>query len=108
MSGFTLNNCPISPGAYMINGIATIPIFGSISNYSTYGINIVSDYYLVLPGFNLILYSAIVNNGQSYVTLDNSRGDKIQRYDITDNFGSSCKLYYKTTEITDVYNSSRS
>ena len=115
---FTQNNFPIFPGAYMINGIldrdfassggdptqmnAIFPIFSSIPNFYVYVIENIDDYYLVLPGFKLVIYT-----DQNCVTIGNTfdnTGTTITMYERTvHNNGYSCKLYYDNTEIENVY-----
>ena len=112
MSTFTVNSFPIFPGAYVFN-IQSItfdsifPIYGSIANYTTYKQNN-DDYYLVLPGFKLVVYNATTfTTAYSYITMDNTNGTTIKRYTLNSNSnvnaGLSCKLYNNNTEINNVY-----
>ena len=110
---FTQGSFPIFPGAYMINGVldvdhqntnqmnAVFPIFSSIPDFSKYVSQNIDDYYLVLPGFKLEIYTAV-----NYVTIGNTfdnTGTTITMYTrTTQNSGYSCKLYYGT-EIVNVY-----
>lgn len=108
------NNIPIYPGAYYMNNgtllsggncVAMFPIFGSIYDYSKYYFSDNADnYYLVLPGFKLVVY---VNSGYSgnTSTCDNTNGTTIQQYSLPNyvDQGSSCKLYYNNVELSSVY-----
>ena len=113
------NSIPIYPGAYYANTgqlvsggncSALFPIYENIANYSTpYNSDNADNYYLVLPGFKLVVYSDpnYVSSNSSYrtTTYDNTSGSQIKTFVIgtpTDQ-GSSCKLYYNGTELNYVY-----
>jgi hypothetical protein len=98
---------PHSPGAYMINsGRGAFPIFCTIQNFNSWGMNDQDNYYIVLPGFTLILAttsldsSGIPTSGGTSYTLDNKNGTTIL-YVIspTVDLISSCKLQFEYTEI---------
>jgi hypothetical protein len=110
------NNIPIYPGAYFGNtgtlgdggnASAIFPIYGSIADYSRpYNSLVADNYYLVLPGFKLVVYS---NTDYSSITItcDNTSGTQIKTFvpnsgDKVDK-GKSCKLYYNGTELNSVY-----
>jgi len=122
------NNIPIYPGAYYANtGILLsggncsilLPIYENIANFSTpYYSDNADNYYLVLPGFKLVVYSDpnyVSTNNSSYATTEynNTSGTKIKTFQLpntsttgglgTQDQGSSCKLYYNGTELSSVY-----
>jgi hypothetical protein len=120
------NSNPIYPGAYYANTgtlltggncSVLLPIYGSITNFSNpYNSDNADNYYLVLPGFKLVVYSDpnyVSTNNSSYVTTayDNTSGTQIKTFQITNlsgyssttDQGSSCKLYFKGTELSNVY-----
>ncbi len=48
---------PVYPGAYLINhGYGAIPIFCSISNFDNFAMNNQDNYYIIMPGYSLIVY----------------------------------------------------
>lgn len=113
------NNIPIYPGAYFMNsgtlqgsysnGIVGYPIYGSIYNYtfSFYSGN-TDDYYAVLPGFKLVVYTTTGYSGNT-TTFDNTYGTIIKIYTLSSSYlntGNSCKLYYKNSELSNIYDPS--
>lgn len=88
--------CPV----YMTGAYGSYPIFHSIANYIDYGMNDSDDRYLVAPHFTIIvwehLYTGAVrkyeNDSDDWKVFD-VPGDQQDR-------GTSCKLYYYGTEIT--------
>jgi len=116
MTSFTLKGLPIYPGALMLNGSVgtnggtnsyglsnTFPIYGSIDDYSIYGISDIDDHYIIAPGFKLTVYTNHQGGGSSS-TFDNTSGTTFVKF-LTKyiNSGTSCKLYYGTTELNNVY-----
>jgi hypothetical protein len=76
----------------------------SIHNYGLYEMNDRDDYYIVFPGYKLLVYEGSYSS--RCINMDNTSGTKIEGYrchiynigDFT-NKGSSCKLFYKNVEI---------
>lgn len=115
------NNIPILPGAYMINYgtgygatnnvVIGFPIYGSIYSYASFFQSGSSDdWYMVLPGYKLVVYTQVGYGGTSY-TLDNTSGTTITEYPTnvtgrSSNTGNSCKLYYDNIELSNVYDPS--
>lgn len=89
--------CPV----YMTGAYASYPIFHSISNFPDYGMNDSDDYYLVAPHFTIIVYGDVNYSTQARKYENNTDDWKIflTPSDVDDE-GSSCKLYYYGTEIT--------
>jgi hypothetical protein len=120
------NNIPIYPGAYCINtvsfsaggnGISIFPIYGSINTYASPYVGINTDnYYVVLPGFKLVVFTSTNYNTNSsgvsstryYTIFDNTSGTGIRTYTPQSNVdnGESCKLYYKNVELNNSYDDS--
>ena len=103
----TVNNIPIAPGAYFLNGIMnqtmnSFPIFCSMIRYDVYGISNQDDYYLVLPGFKLEVYT-INNYTGNKTTIDNTNGTSPLYQGILNNSGNSCRLYYNNILIPDSF-----
>jgi hypothetical protein len=49
---------PLTPGAFLINSSGgSYPIYCSINDYSAWGMNDIDDYYVVMPGFSLIVFN---------------------------------------------------
>ena len=108
------NNIPIYPGAYYGNtgtlgdggnASAIFPIYGSIADFSRpYNSNSADNYYLVLPGFKLVVYSN-TSYSSTTTTYDNTSGTQIKTFvpSTTTDKGKSCKLYYNGTELNSVY-----
>jgi hypothetical protein len=92
---------PLTPGAYLINSShGAFPIFCSMSWFGNqYGMNDIDDFYLIMPGYKLIVYTDGSYSNNS-TTFDNTSYQNI-RYLLTNyaNKGSSCRLYYYGTEI---------
>ena len=118
------NNIPIYPGAYFINtgtfatggsGISMFPIYGNLYQfYLPYVSNDTDNYFVVLPGFKLVVFQdTSYNTGSSstssrYTIFDNTSGTGIRSYQSTnyEDFASSCKLYYKNVELSSSYDTS--
>jgi hypothetical protein len=100
---YTLKNsttpafCPI----YMTGWEGSYPIFHSIPDFTLYGMNDSDDRYLIAPHFTIIVY-----NNANYSTTANkfeNATDEWQLFTVSsswDDTGSSCKVYYYGTEIT--------
>lgn len=125
-SGFNIyisgSKVPITYGAIMINStsvlnVSTLNIYTSISNLSDAYVpkvdshNDVDDYFIVMPGYKLIVYLDVNYGGLSY-TMDNTNGvapsfkksrevaPKINEVPQI-NAASSVRLYYKNVELTE-------
>ena len=109
------NNIPIYPGAYYFNygsnfgnagnGSLIFPIYGSLSNYDIpYNSGDADNFYLVLPGFKIVVYINS-NYGGDSSTCDNTSGSQIKKYQLNSHpdQGSSCRLYYNNIELSNVY-----
>ena len=81
----------------------TYPIFSSMSDFGTLGINDRDDKWIVLPGYKLIIYTDGNYTGTA-CTFDNSNFTTvlIGTPNVTKN-ASSCKLYFGGTEIANNY-----
>lgn len=86
---------PLTPGAFLINSSGgSYPIYCSINDYSAWGMNDIDDYYVVMPGFSLIVFNTSNYYG-SFFFLDNSYGINILNQATTNiNQGYSCILQY--------------
>ena len=107
----TRNGVPLIPGAWMINSYIHFPVYSSIASFSLLGVNDVDDYWYVLPGYKLIVWSNAnftSDAGKTSKTCDNTNGTQIVIYTFqasgVPNTGDSCKLFYNNVEITSVYN----
>lgn len=112
MSSFTFNGLPIGYGTIMYNGnsstitnsypfftsqsnLGLLPSIDSLNVSSTLSQQYIDDYWLVMPGYKLELYSNADYNSLS-ATYDNSSGVGPVNYKPTSANGtSSFKLYYK-------------
>ena len=106
----TRNGVPLTPGAWMINSYIHFPVYSTIASFSLLGVNDVDDYWYVLPGYKLILWSNAnftSDAGKTSKTCDNTNGTHIVVYSVQGSYANtsdSCKLYYNNVEITSVYN----
>lgn len=107
----TRNDVPLTPGAWMINSNIHFPVYSSIASLSLLGVNDVDDFWYVLPGYKLIVWSStnFTNDvGKTSKTCDNTNGTQIVVYTFQAsgiiNTADSCKLFYNNVEITSVYN----
>lgn len=110
---FYYKNGLMLPGVYFLNpnygatnnnsGMQGAPIFGSLSDFRTLRIDQTGEKIIVMPGFKLEIWGDFNYNGTAK-TIDNTNGTKIIYGDGLRN-GSSCKIYYLNTEITNVYSS---
>lgn len=85
---------PSYPGAYLINkGVGSFPIFCSIGSYTTWGMNNLDDYYLIMPGYSLTVYK---EGGYSSDRWSYSNTGLLPVYwtGFSENNCSSCKLYF--------------
>jgi hypothetical protein len=102
---FTHKSSSFYPGAFLINsGNGSFPIFCSIDNFSTWGMNDIDNYYLVMPGYKLLTYPSsgyVLSSTTSQNGIyDNTTGESPLYYNSTyADHGSSCKLYFKGNEI---------
>ena len=78
------------------------PIYSTISDYNTYNMNDIDNFYTVCVGYKLVVYQASAF-GLLSATMDNTSGTAVIRYPLTSgDQGSSCKLFYKSVEITEI------
>ena len=93
-----------TPGAYLLNtSTGSFPIFGTITNFNNVGfMNDCDDAYLIMPGFQIIVYTDY-NWSESSWTGNNSTGTvPICLATSYVNRGSSCKLYYGSISDTNL------
>jgi len=94
----------VYPGAFLINGgNGSFPIFCSITNYDTWGMNDIDNYYIVMPGYKLYTFTSTAYTGTANGTFDNVYGEAPVYYAFTsstDDSSSSCELYFGGTKIT--------
>jgi hypothetical protein len=106
----TLNGVPLIPGAWMINSNIHTPIYSSIPDMHIFGFQDGDDYWYVLPGYKVIVWSSVSYTSDSSKTskiCDNTTGTQIVTYTIPTlniNSASSCQLFYNNVEIRPVYN----
>ena len=109
---FLCNGFPAYPGAYLMGGAASFPIFCSIASYTDWGMNNLDDYYLIMPGYCLTVYkSGGYSTSDSYRTHDNSGNLTPMYVNIESalvNEGSSCKLYFGTNTTANEIKSNNS
>jgi hypothetical protein len=95
---FTYKSSCVYPGAYLINGgNGSFPIFCSITNYDTFGMNDIDNHYIVMPGYKLDTFTSTAYTGTANGTFDNRAGTVPMYYSFsssTDDSSSSCKLYF--------------
>ena len=103
MTFLNFNKSPVAYGAIMYNGSAAAgiascyPLFTSQSFLSV--INDVDDYWTVMPGYKLIVYSHGIGD-TTLLTGDNTNGVAPVTYKISSpNLASSIQLYFKDTLI---------
>jgi hypothetical protein len=84
---------PTLPGAFMISGTGSFPIFCNIARYDDRGMVNIDNYYIIMPGFILIIYSGPDYTNSSY-KLANSTTDILYVSAPFINGGSACKLYF--------------
>ena len=96
---FTYKNCPVTPGAYMINsGGGSFPIFCSIPNYQTLGMTNGSsgcdNYYIIMPGYAIYVFT-IANYGNGSLTFYKYNSNNYPIIVATSNVdrGLCCYLY---------------
>lgn len=91
---FLCGGFPAYPGAYLINGgAASYPIFCSITSYTDWGMNNLDDYYLIMPGYTLIVYKGGSYSDSSW-TSPYSATTFTYWNGFSENNGSSCRLYF--------------
>ena len=89
------------PGSYFYGISKVYPILTSMPEFTSYGINDQDQYFIVQPGYKLIVYQADNYSGLSMI-FDNTNGTNLARYNGVSpnaNQASSCKLYYRNTLI---------
>ncbi len=85
---------PSALGGWIIIGpVRYIPVFFSINSYSEYLINDEDKNYLVMPRYKIIRWSHSNNDGTN-VEMNNWDGIKPKIFNVQDDYGSSCNLYY--------------
>lgn len=84
------------PGAYLLNGVGGFPIFCSIKDFSaSKGMNNIDNYYIVMPGYTLIIFSnANYDGGTGSNTFYNTLSVVSYVKAPSTNNGSSCRLYF--------------
>jgi hypothetical protein len=96
---FLCNGFPAYPGAYLLNYNSdkrggSFPIFCSIISYSSWGMNNLDDYYLIMPGYSLVVYKEGGYDADRW-SWDNSTYSTPKYWSsFADNNCSSCKLYF--------------
>ena len=95
---FIYKGMPIYPGAYLINsGNGAHPIFCSIIALNNFGFNDQDNFYIIMPGYSLIVYRDpnYANNNTNNM-FENCGSSAVVSYvnaPSSDN-SSSCKLYF--------------
>ena len=98
---FTFNNTstadkafPVFPGAFMVNGGGSFPIFCSITNFSNCGMDNIDNSYIVMPGYLLIIYYDAGYRNQKD-EINNTTGTTIvYKAESSTNNATSCRLYF--------------
>jgi hypothetical protein len=116
MSSLLYNGRPLGYGAIMYNGSSTgitscYPFFTSQSNLATLisisssgsgtiSVGDVDEYWMVMPGYKLIVYTNTSFVGPILLTGDNTSGSVPVNYPIANpNNASSIQLYFNGTQI---------
>lgn len=107
-NGLTVTPITAFPGAWFINSGDngyTLPIFSSLADFGNcYGIDFQDkdEYFIVMPGFKLIVYRDINYAGTAFTIDATSTSSKkpIMDDNPNTNSASSCKLYFGSTELT--------
>ena len=108
-STVNIGGIPLLPvltvGVWMWSGIAVFPIYGSTSNFPSWGINDIDNYWVVAPGYKVRVYDTIDFTGQNF-TCSKTLGSFVRRYVIIDgqhvDRASSCRVFYNNVEIAEV------
>lgn len=96
-----------SAGAYLVStSSGAFPIFLSIADYNSWGMENIDDKYIVLPGYKIVVYTEVGYAGLSS-TFDNTTGNSVKVYSLEDtgsiqlyiNRGASCELYFQGNHI---------
>ena len=97
---FTYKSSSVYPGAFLINGgNGSFPIFCSITSYSTWGMNNIDNYYLIMPGYSLRVYKEGSYTSDSW-PIDNSNSTTpIYWSGFSSDNCSSCSLYFGTVDV---------
>ena len=92
---FTHNSSSVYPGAFLINrDNGSFPIFCSITSYTSWGMNNIDNFYLIMPGYSLKVYKEGSYTSDSW-TYDNSNSSvPIYWNDFSNDNCSSCRLYF--------------
>ena len=100
---YTFNGQLTFPGLYLTNGIyGCFPVFYSLKNFGSDGpyMDNCIDAFILMPGFKAIIYhkpnyfgdiNTVANNTPSAIFVETSGPT---------NYASSCRLYFRGTEIT--------
>lgn len=91
---FTLKGMPIYPGAFMVNGGGSFPIFCSIANLQNYYMSDIDNYYIIMPGYKLIVYADFYPNGYSTIKNNYTSNKIINFFSPYQNGTTSCRLYF--------------
>jgi hypothetical protein len=104
MTFLNFNKSPVAYGAIMYNGSAgpgiasCYPFFTSQTILSSF-INDVDDYWTVMPGYKLIVYTDGLDSA-ILLSVDNTNGVAPTTYKISSpNLASSLRLFFKDTLI---------
>lgn len=101
---FVYKTMPTHPGAYLINhGGGAHPIFCSIDNFNTWGFDGLDNYYIVMPGYLLTIYT---NSGQSNTAYSYENHGSVVKYftSYSPNTASSCTLSFLKSVSGNIYN----
>jgi hypothetical protein len=91
---FIYKSCPVFPGAFLVNGGGSFPIFCSTTNFSNCGMTDIDNSYIVMPGYLLIIYYDSGYRNQKD-EINNSTGTTIiYKRETSENNASSCRLYF--------------
>jgi hypothetical protein len=100
---FVCKTMPTNPGAYLVNsGSGAHPIFCSIKDFNTWGFNNQDNYYIVMPGYLLQIYTDAGITGTSYSYSNHGSVVKYFNSFSPDN-ASSCTLGFLTSVSGNTY-----
>ena len=95
---FIYKSFPVFPGAFMVNGNGSFPIFCSIANFQNAGMSDIDNSYIVMPGYKLSVFKDFYTNSQ-YDIINTDGTTIIYRVATYTNNATSCKLYFKDQEV---------
>lgn len=87
---------PTLPGAFMISGTGSFPIFCSIANFQTWGMSDIDNFYIIMPGYKLDVYNDFyTNTGETYTSIGDYNSTNITYFATPYlNNSTSCRLYF--------------